>query len=196
MMGRSDARILSRPCPVYFAGFETTTTRLQQEGWELTVEQDIRDCRMRLLMRFQPAGLYMLSEEARFDYFRNADMRFGGPDVTPEFHVRKVSSKMVVQLMERSFSFQAIDAQPTFTEAPRKSVEDFGFFAAPLVRTEEIIVEPETVSDLLAKIKSMQAPELAAIRERNRRRAQDQASLEYGAMQQTKFHAQIVSLAA
>jgi hypothetical protein len=195
MMGRSNARVLSRPCRVFFAGFETTTTQLQQQGWELSVEQDISRFAIRLALRFQPARLYMVSNPCEYDFFREAD-RGGFGDHLPEFHIRYCASNFTVQLAERSFNFRSIDAVPTYTEAPRKSIDDFGIFAAPLVRTEEIVVEPDTVSDLLAKIKAMQAPELAALRERNRRRHEDPGSMDHGLIQPTRFHAQIVSLAA
>lgn len=186
-MGPSDARVLSRPCRVHFAGFETTTTRLQQAGWELSVYEDLRRLTMQLAMRFEPARLYMMSESVDFNYFSSRGE-------CPEFFVRKVVGSEIVLHTTEVPRFHAIDAMPTFVNSERRSIEDFSFFATPLVRTEQIIVEPETVSDLLAKIKAMQAPELAAIRERNRRR--DAGHVDHGVIEQQKFHAQIVSLAA
>lgn len=67
-----------------------------------------------------------------------------------------------------------------------KQLSDFAVFA-PMA--EEIIVEPATVAGLLDQIKQLQAPELAAIRERNRRADSRNFTAQ-------RFHAQIVSLAA
>lgn len=190
-MGPSDARFLSRPCEVHFAGFVSDTYRLQQEGWQLSMEQDIRMRSIRLAMRLDAARLYMVSNACTYEYMSDY-----GRDRLPVFHVQHCASNVTVQLMESQFLFKPIDATPQYTEVRRRSIEDFGIFAAPAARTEEIIVEPETVASLLDKIKSMQSPELAAIRERNRRRAADPGSMDHGAMQGTRFHAQIVTLAA
>jgi hypothetical protein len=130
----------------------------------------------------------MLAETQDFDFFRAA--RDGIGVEQPVFHIRYAASDIVIQTMESSFNFQAVDASPQFVSDKRRSIEDFGIFATPLARTEEIIVEPETVMGLLEKIKAMQAPELAAIREKNRRRDQHQP------MERQQFHAQILSLAA
>ena len=54
---------------------------------------------------------------------------------------------------------------------------------------EEIIVAPETVDDLMKKIRAMQEPELRQIRERNRLRDARKGTTEVR-------HAQIISFAA
>jgi hypothetical protein len=190
-MGPSDARILSRPHRVVFAGFESTTTRLQQAGWELAVEQSFLDMRIRLALRFEPARLYLMADAQHLDFFRYASYALDEPLT---FHIRQCASHMTVQLMETSFAFQPIDAVPQFTEAPRKSIEDFGIFAAPLARTEQILIEPQSVAQCLEQIRKLQAPELAAIRERNRRRNDEGATVQ--PIPRQTFHAQVLSLAA
>ena len=190
-MALSDPRVLSRPHRVVFAGFESTTTRLQQAGWELAVEQSFHDMSIRLALRFEPARLYMLAEAQRLDFFRYGSQMLDEPLT---FHIRHCASRMAVQLMEASFAFKPIDAVPQFTEAPRKSIEDFGIFAAPLTRTEEILIEPQSVAQCLEMIRKLQAPDLSAIRERNRRRNDDGGTLQ--AIPRQTFHAQILSLAA
>lgn len=185
-MARSDSRVLSEPCRVMFAGWESTTTRLQQAGWSLSVEQNFREESIRLAMRFEPCRLYMMAESQRFGFYRHAEYR----DQLPVFDIRYCATEITVQMIDDLSMFRPIDAQPQFTNAERRSIEDFGIFATPLARTEEIIVEPETVTKLLEKIKKLQAPELAAIRERNRVRERTQP------MARQQFHAQILSLAA
>lgn len=191
-MALSDQRILSQPCRVIFAGWESTTTRLQQAGWQLSAEQDFNRMAIRLALKFEPARLFMLAEAQEWDLYQAGSnpYRDGHP---PTFRIRHAASDMYVQLMESSFDFRPFDAVPQFTSVARKSIEDFGIFAPCLTRTEEIIVEPATVAGLLEQIKSLQAPELDAIRERNRQADRRGVS---EPMQQQRFHAQIVSLAA
>ena len=55
--------------------------------------------------------------------------------------------------------------------------------------SEEIIVAPETVADLFERIKKLQSPELAAIRERNRTREYQQGQ------RQEQVVAQVITLA-
>lgn len=190
-MALSEARFLSLPCPVVFAGWQTTTAALQQAGWRLSAEQDFMRYRIRLALNFEPARLFMLSESRDFDFVRSGTS-YGDRNQLPVFEIVHVANGMTINLMESSFDFKPIDAAPQFTEVKRTSIEDFGIFAPCLARTEEIIVEPATVAGLLDQIKQLQAPELAAIRERNRKaeRRSDQP------FRQQRFHAQIVSLAA
>ncbi len=183
-MGLSDFRLLSRPHRVIFAGFESTTTRLQQSGWKLAAEQMIHDGQIRLALRLGDAGLYMIADQQGYGFFGDHERA-----EILTFHIRHCSSKMVINLHESIFNFKPIDAMTQMTTAPRKDIEDFGIFATPLVRTEEIIVEPQSVAECLELIKKMQAPELAAIRKRN-------ADEYRQPIQRQTFHAQILSLAA
>lgn len=194
---RDYPRLLSPPCKVIFAGFETTTTRLQQAGWELSAEQDMNRRRVRLAMRFNPARLYMVSEAQDFDFFHavgrgsgNYGMEGYGGNL-PVFHTVHCATDIRVQMMDDFSLFRPIDAAPQMVMSKFQSIEDFNLFATPLVRTEEIIVEPETVATLMEQIKKLQAPDLEAIRKR--RRYQEGSS---APMPQTNFHAQILSLAA
>jgi hypothetical protein len=103
------------------------------------------------------------------------------------FVISRVSADIEVLAGLNFDKFVPIDAQPQVVpltqQAHRLSAMDI--FASPLVRTEEIIVEPQSVAECLEHIRRLQAPELAEIRKRNR---------EDGAVQQRKFHAQILSI--
>ena len=183
-------RFLSQPCPVYFAGFASDTYRLQKAGWQLSVEQDIMRGTIRLAMRFEPARLYMLADTQDYDYW-SARAGHGRP---PSFAIRHCASNITVQLMESVFDFKPIDATPTFAKVERTGIEDLGIFATPLVRTEEILIEPQSVEECLSLIRKMQAPELQAVRERNARR--NSLGQEVMPVMRQNFHAQILSLAA
>ena len=185
-------RVLSPPCKVFFAGWESTTTKLQQLGWSLSAEQDLMRQRVRLALRFEPCKLYMMSESLDHNFYK----AFGpggthGYNRLPEFHVRNCASNFHVQVYDNLSLFRPIDATPQYIHSEIKSIEDFNLFATPLVRTQEIIVEPETVSSLMEQIKKLQVTDLEAIRKRRSRQEGSTAP-----MPAHQFHAQILSLAA
>lgn len=190
-------RIVSDEYMVDLAGFRATTWQLQQSGWQIAADQDVAGRRIQLLLRHNGLGVYGVSDAMPFDYMgwiREQRQYRSMTGLQPElaFRVRRLSVEMKVDITFAQ-RFHVIDAMPLIVcDAPR-SIEDFHIFSTPLVRTEQIIVEPQSVAECLALIKKMQAPELAEIRERNRRReAMEQP--EPGPRQ--VFHAQILSLAA
>lgn len=184
-----DERVLSRPMRVVWDGWETTTTQLQQRGWELTAEQDFRYRAIRLAMRNRTQRMYGVTDLLPYDFFDQGFVR--GYGAQPVFQVVYMASEIVANVPVDFSKFAAIDAMPQFVNSERKSIEDFGIFATPLVRTEEIIVEPQTVASLLEQIKKLQVPEQAAIRQRNRARDVGESP-----RPREQFHAQILSIAA
>ena len=144
---------------------------------------------VRLALRNQRAQMYGITNGVPVDFFRFRE------DMPLEFHVIHMANRVTVQMMGDLSSFKPIDAMPQMVLDERKDIEDFGIFATPLVRTEEIIVEPKTVESLLAEIKKLQDPEQSAIRARDRMR-QNREGMLFDAMPRQKFHAQILSIAA
>lgn len=188
-------RILSRPLRVRWGGWETTTTKLQQGGWELAVQEDVRSMTMRMTMRHQGFRMYGISEVLRhFDYFRYTRTSADLHQIVIE--IVHVGSNLIVNLMETNMDgWRAIDAMPQFTRQQVKGIEDFGFFATPLTRTNELIVDPTKIGEILEQIKAAQLSEQETIRKRNRLR-ENREGLYFEAIPQQHFHAQILSIAA
>lgn len=91
--------------------------------------------------------------------------------------------------------FRAIDAVPQIETREIKSIEDLGIFAVPLARTQELIVDPDKIDEVLALIHKAQLPQMEEIRQRDRLRAgRDAGSTAAGPRQ--VFHAQVLSIAA
>lgn len=182
-----DRRLLSAPHRVLFCGFESTTFALQQAGWLLSAEYSYGYSgeQLRLALHNKAFGGYMLADPLGFDRFRHMEFH-----ERLTFVVRQVNADILVYRGQDFSGFEPIDARPQYVTTERKSIKDFNIFASQLVRTEEIIIEPQSVMECLDLIRKMQAPELAAIRERNETRDFMEAT------NQTKFHAQILSLAA
>lgn len=192
----SERRLLSQRHIVRFAGFSSDTYSLQRSGWQIAAREDFHSDSIALLMLHHESGLKMLTESLNIRFMEQ-------PSMVLQFNViragtdLKFARRMPIDLgLLDDPQFKQIDAKPQFIDnfQPR-SIEDFGIFAAQLVRTEEILIEPQSVAECMEYIKRLQAPELAAIRERNRRRErQDEQSAE-PVLRQT-FHAQILSIAA
>lgn len=187
-------RILSRPLRVRWGGWETTTVELQQGGWELAVQEEFNRMEMRMTMRHQGFRMYGISRVLRdFDYFRYSNIVQALDNIVIE--IAYMGSDLVVNLVEMGpFTFKAIDAIPQYTETKVKRIEDFGFFATPLTRTNELIVDPTKIGEILEQIKQAQLPEQEAIRKRNHLR-ENRQGMSYDAIPQQQFHAQILSIA-
>lgn len=174
-----------------WAGWETTTTKLQQAGWKLSAEQDFYGNRMRIAMSHE--GMRLLAVTPAFD--------FRYMDAISDYRYLHDVQAQVVQAMGREvfihehgsvdWSFKDIDAQPTFTSNKITKLEDLAHFAAPLVRTREIIIPEENVEDMLERILKLQQP---ARTERLKEQLRSPEGL--AAVPQQKFHAQILSIAA
>jgi hypothetical protein len=197
-MLKVEYRVLSEPAVVWWAGFRSDTLRLQQAGWEIAAEEDVAYNCIRLILRHQNMRLYALTNEVEYNYralmvdpgCRSA-LEFNVVAAAPKFEVHRFAGIGPVEFE----NFRQIDAQPQVAQNVEiKSLDDFRIFATPLTRTEEIIVEPRTVSAMLEQIRKMQVPEQERIRQKERlaaRRAGE--SVDAGPRQQ--FHAQIISLA-
>lgn len=169
---------------IEWGGWESTTTRLQQMGWEISAEQDIRFMGVRLALRHQDFKMYGLTSMLDLGVWE--DLHRFEVDAAL-FRVQYMASRMHVQIREDLTRFKPIDAMPQMVEI--KEIEDFKIFAAPLARTEEIIVDPDEVDRLLELIKEAQGPKQADIRKR------DYEHVEADARPRQKFHAQILSVA-
>jgi hypothetical protein len=192
-MALSDRYLVSIPHDVWWGGWRSTTIQLQQAGWLLAAEQDCFNGSVQLALRHDRFGLRGLTEKVSVRYFerqRNERLMF-----RVAFMASAIKAEVVGLDAPQFENFRAIDARPQWVlRTPHMAdMDELNIFAVPLVRTEEIIVDPNDVMAMLDRIKSLQSPEQAAIRERNRRRARDDGGWE--ACPQQQFHAQILSFA-
>lgn len=187
--------ILSRPIKLHWAGWETDTFRLQQCGWQLSADQDLAYNKMRIALRHADLGMRAISQSINFNYHEALlDPRYIGQAVigiqamAPDIHIHR---RPIMREYGDVSNFRAIDAAPQFNERlDIQSLDDFAHFAAPLVRTQEIIVPEESVDDLLARILDKQQSAKRAYFEDKVRRMRSDGDVP----QQAKFHAQIISL--
>lgn len=178
---------------VEFAGLRSDTCTLGRCGWKLAIEAGVNHYRdMRLVILHHPfLGVTLTGriELPTFAQFRDPqEARQHMPPVRLERCVMKGHG--TVYLQGALPKVEWVETAPTLMEVSRSDLFALPIFAAlnaPDPAAEQLIVEPATVSELLDQIRRMQAPEQAAIRERERRRERSTTP---------RLHAQILSLAA
>lgn len=191
-MAFTDRNILSRPHPVYWAGFRSDTRTLQQEGWEFAAEQRMEmDC-VGLVMRHAAYGIHAVTglvENRPYDLH---------PQALQPFHVQYLTDRGIKYQHytppDWLPSCKPVDMMPQMVEV--KDIDDMNMFAGIMVRNKELIVEPEDVSTLMDRILDLQKPGAQAHYEKVLRQGREGHSAVRGAGPRQQFHAQVISLVA
>lgn len=196
--------IVSVPIPIRWAGWQSDTFRLQQAGWKLSAKEGPQLSRpsneLSLAIHHPVLRCYGLSKPIDVDYFGMIDARHR-MSVTQMvqsvgFDIHVFASDLQVQIFDEGgiSDFRPIDAAPAIKQF-KASIDELNIFApAQLVRTEEVLVMPDSVPELMARILELQDPKQAEIRERVRKRAARQGLPSDLARPVQKFHAQILSV--
>lgn len=202
---QSERMFLSAPHRVRFAGFVATTPQLQQMGWQLSAEQDFMRDAIRLALRHE--DLQLVAITTAISFYQMAMRNHPSPShriISQENHLTfdivrmgPMNSTYVEWRNSdlRPGVFSPIDAKTQFIDSRISKFEDLVIFAPALVETQEIIVDENEVSSILAKLVEAQRPEQERIRARQRLR-ESREGLELGAEPRRNFHAQILSIAA
>lgn len=170
----------SPPVPVYFAGFESDTYRLQRAGWQLSVEKQMdygAEYSYRLALKHEPAKLYAISNQLRVPMQLLYGV-YGGDNPMSLINFFKETGFQIicvaphiqfqVHAVNHQPSFSAFDAEPQWEKMSKNvSLEDIAVFR-PLNADSEIVVHPDSVPELLEKIRAVQAPLQKEIREKRR----------------------------
>lgn len=181
---------------ISWAGFEAPAWVLQRQGWEFEEIVDPHDyLYKRVALRHRQNGWTGIATCCAEEciQFINTQLNMYSK-CSPTFVVQRMVNRDDRIVFERSLGLpmptaRGLDFEPAILEMRRFTLADI----LPARVTEEIIVEPETVAGLLDRIKQMQAPELARIREENRKRAAREAREAIGRMREVR-HATILTL--
>ncbi len=191
-----ERRILSKPVPIYWAGFESTTYKLQQAGWEFSAEQDMASMRCRIMLRHQAFRMHGCSNFVDTDFFAP---QHGDHWDRLCFSIQWMTSGdvMVHRIADDFSTFKPVDMQPQIlSHSEIENIEDMALFAGvPLTRTKEIVVDPATVADMMQEILKMQDPARKEYYEEQVKLAGRPGQRIDGIRPRQDFHAQIVSLA-
>lgn len=190
MFDPSMGRILSNPVRVHWAGFESTTYRLQQAGWSFSANQDVQSQTMRIAMRHGNMDLYAISPEIHWHY--------RDPNFHRDIIINMVTCSRSIMLSELYprpdywAAFDPVDMVPVYTQHVVNKLEDLVHFAPSLVRTREILLPEATVPQLLDQILKLQDPAREAEFKRQVAEQHDRGAYPR-ATPATKVHAQLVS---
>ncbi len=187
----SAERILSAPVDVFWGPWRTTTTALQQAGWELAVEHDFAHWGYRMVIHHRQMQMWGMSDVVEMS--RGYEARYG-QNLHP-IYIKYMASKLNINIMAPLMAFKPIDAYPQISHQEIKSIEDMVQFATPLVRTKELIVNPDEIGKILELIQQAQLPEQETIRRRERLKASREGCT-IDSIPQQVFHAQVLSIAA
>lgn len=185
-----DHRVLSRPCEIHWAGWKTDSYTLERRGWTLSAIQSVDTLRMRLAMHHIDTGIRMIAQGQEFDFMQHHDrQRVGVEAPLPVFTVLDTSIGTMMRVIngdgDNFADFNPISARPLYTSQAIKDLDDYKIFATH--QTMGIIVDPNDVDSLMSRIMKLNQPELAQVRENNRRRERAAGHV---------LHAQILTLAA
>lgn len=159
-------RILSRPTKVFWDGWESDTYRLQEYGWQFSVEQDIQRRKMYVAMHNQKYPLSGMSDRMDCDYYEHA---FNNQARQLEIQMR-ISNNMRVEhipmRVDSSFSsFNPVDMVPRYDfSVSSGKLEDLVYFQLLNKDTKEIFLEKASMEDILQIALDKQAPDQARIR--------------------------------
>lgn len=184
-----------RPVEVVFAGLRSDTYTMQRAGWRIAMEArsyaDIAGDCVRFAFKHDDVGVALFGDSHVESMSRSLGELLAPIIIRQAFHAesraRFTVAPSIASFLARDDALRTIDATPAFAQVTDRELFEMPFFQTLHVpQVEPLIVEPETVSELLEKIRRMQAPEQAAIRTRNAGR---QASA-------GRIHAHIMSIAA
>ena len=179
--------LLSRPVKLYFAGWETDTLRLQQNGWQLNAHEDYAYRGMQIAMQHPEYNIRGIS--SKIDYreriYNNNDYPIeASAQLSSDFNTHTYSIAPFTE-------FKPIDAEPQWSDS-REQMSRQMYFAPNLARTQELIVPEHDVDELMAMILKKQAIN----REELLRRRIREHGLRDDFSNRSTIHAQIISVAA
>lgn len=190
-------RVLSYPHPVYWAGFRSDTQTLQQAGWEFSAHEDLAMMEFGLAMRHSALGIDAWTNSVGYEV--NRAMHSPQP-----FHVNCLTDRAPrfesISMPDWLPDCKPVDMQPQVVRE-FKTMDDLNLFAGCMARTNEVIVDPNSVPDLMERILEIQEPARQEYFKQQaaemRRRARD-PGLEAASKQSPRqnFHAQILSIAS
>lgn len=155
-----ERRILSRPFPVEWAGWESTTTRLQYGGWQIATQQNYVDQTYRFVLRHAQLDLVGYVD---WTYISPSVMSLWGDNKDlPIIHVANVARNMFTHAPlvvgdSPLTPWYRIDAQPQLCTEPLKSLADLSVFAK--LQPKEILIpraDMSVVEHLEAIIKAQE----------------------------------------
>lgn len=138
----SGDRILSRPFPVEWAGWETTTTRLCQCGWKIATQYEYGRDFYRFLFQHEQIDLMGYADWMFIE--KSMESSYKLPCIHVEYVAR--TFRMSAPDVDRDYitNWHLIDGRTQFTCEPIRKMEDFSVFAK--LQPKEILIPQADMS--------------------------------------------------
>ena len=167
---------------------------MQRAGWRIAMEAknyaDIVGNNIRFVFKHDDLGIALLGVSSIESMSQALGDLLAPIFINQAFHAdgrHRFRSAHDLAFVARDDALRPIDATPAFMQVTPRDLFEMPFFQTLHVpAAEPLIVDQATVSDLLERIRAMQAPEQAEIRARNASRERAHG----------RIHAHIMSLAA
>lgn len=168
-MPNVNPRIENQLVNIRFAGWESNTYTLQQQGWQISVNEDPNSMHLQIALKHPAWHMYGLTQKV--DYHRMREMGEMQRHSGICLEVVRMETRMSIDASEAMIMqrFSPVDARPSVVFKERVDIDDFRIFR-PLPQHNQIIVPEQNVDELLAKIHELQDPEQERIREDKRNR--------------------------
>jgi hypothetical protein len=155
-------------CEIRFEGWQSSTRRLAAHGWDLSLDAPSPYGETKRIMLHHKASKLVLVAESE-PFYNEAYRYAGNSQCLPIFNVRQVIAKDSYITVMQSFEFTSwINASPKMIDTERIKLSEYPLFFEKNVPAQELIVEPQEVSEILAQLMARQSPAQAAIRARRR----------------------------
>lgn len=171
--------IQSPPFEVHWDGFVADSRHLQQQGWECAVDTMGYSRHCRMVLRHGSSGVVLIGEFEEEDMRMNA-LRYSYPEFRSyearqrpvRVHVRQGGRDGQIRFVHMDPGpFTRVSLSPNMMHETKDWTDDLlGLFTPWIDKSQEIIVEPQTVSAMLEQIMKLQSKDLTDIRQRNRQR--------------------------
>lgn len=147
---------------VHWAGWRSDTLALQNNGWQLAVEEDPMREMLRIALHHPAFDLYgIMPKFVKYQAVDGMEL----PPLSISWIAHNIYSQRI--LTTEQMDYTPFDARPQFIEMEATNIRDMRIFR-PLNAIQEIVVESHDVDELLGKILSMQSPRQAELREKAR----------------------------
>lgn len=164
MSWKNNKRLLSQPIRLFWNGWESDTYKLQQNGWELSVQQDLQYMRMAIAIKHKKLGMRGLSDSMGWNYLEQRET-FQDPRSTPGFGCQIASNIDINYTGSMSnVEFNPIDATPMWQTIERKSLDDIAHFRKIEKPNNEIFLKEASLKEIMAMALSRQEPPQEQIR--------------------------------
>jgi len=157
-------RIHNKPVKLYWAGWETDTFKLGNEGWQISAEQDGYNQQIRIAINHPKAGVQGISRFGHYPFQEMMSNYNYVPEIPTMLRFDQLSREIFINTVERDIGFHPVDYRPRYVESRITSLNDYANFASIETAKNEIYLHEANINQILEMALNKQQPEQERIR--------------------------------